>query len=416
MLEIDRKTARRLALYAAGLLKPAWAGLPRRSSGRGKRSRSAARAVIAHFGYLQLDSVSVAGARTHGIVLASRLEGFPANFAEELLQPGEPLFEYWGHEASWLPLELYPAMAFRREEFRVHPWWGNLLGDHSEVADGILSTIEKEGPIRSVDTEGEDGPGGWWSHRVAKKVLVALWSAGELAVRERRGFQRSFDLSERVIPEDWRRDLPEEEAFEQLAIRALAGHGWATRGTIAATWRLRGRHDALNDALERLRRRGIVQPCRLRLEGSATAGRRGGARRIEGWILVEHLELLDRLRRARPPKDRGVLLSPFDPLLWDRRRVELLFGFEQKIEIYKPAEKRRYGYYCLPVLAGDRLVGRVDLKAHRPQRIGDPGRLEPRAVHFEHPAPSAARRQALRQALERYAEQVELPLGRAGSE
>lgn len=410
-LEIDVRTARRLALWCAGLLDPASSGLPRRATGRGTRARKAALAVIRRFGYLQLDSVSVAGARTHGIVLASRLEGFDTGFAECLLEPDQPLFEYWGHEASWLPIELYPAFAFRRRSYRVHPWWGNLLDEHAQLADGLLERIADEGALRSVDLGGQRGPGGWWGYGPAKKVLTALWSAGEVAIRQRSGFQRSFDLPERVIPDPHRHDLDPDESFERLLLLALDGHGWAQRKTLIATWRLSGEGARVDAALERLLGAGTIHRCDL-LVGPGDRRPSGRAERLPGFVRGAHLEALDRLRGLRPRRARGVLLSPFDPVLWDRERVRLLFGFEQKIEIYTPAAKRRYGYYCLPILAGDQLVGRVDTKAHRAKRQSETGRLEVLSLHFERTRPTAADRQAARVALERYAEHVRLPIDR----
>jgi uncharacterized protein len=381
--------ARRLALARAGLLPPRWSGLPERA-GRGEQAaRAAAHAVIRRFGYLQLDTVSVAGARSHALVLLSRLHGFPPRLGEELLQPGEPLFEYWGHEASWLPIELYPALGFRREEFRVHPWWGDLLGAHREVADDLLRRIEREGPLRSADLEGEGGKG-WWQLKAAKKVVLALWSAGDLAVRERRGFQRTYDLTERVIPAEWRAArLDEPAALRRLLLTALASHGWATTGTLAATWRLRNRRPAIVTALAELQESGEILSCTL----AAGAGRSP----VKGWCRPADLELAERLVAARPRADRAVLLSPFDPLLWDRGRVELLFGFTQMLEIFKPAGQRVFGYYCLPVLAGERLVARVDLKAQLAA-----GRLDLLSCHLERD--DAATREAATHALARYAE------------
>ena len=192
--------ARRLALARAGLLKCDGSELPARAAGRGRRARRMAHAVVARFGYLQLDTVSVAGARSHSIVLASRLEGVDTALGETLLAPGEPLFEYWGHEACWIPLSLYPCFGFRRREFRVHPWWGDLLTEHRKLANGLLRRMRSEGPLRSLDMEGRGGTG-WWDLKLARRVTEALWSAGKVAVRERRNFQRSFDLTERVIPE-----------------------------------------------------------------------------------------------------------------------------------------------------------------------------------------------------------------------
>jgi uncharacterized protein YcaQ len=383
--DLDIAGARRLAVASAGLLKADWQGLPSRA---GRNPRQAALEVIRHFGYLQLDSVSVVGARTHGLVLLSRLDGFPPSLGEEMLQRGEPLFEYWGHEACWLPMELYPAFAFRRAELQVHRWWGDLIGANRGIADGLLRRIADEGPLRSTDFEGQRS-GGWWNHKLSKKVAEALWSSGALAIAERRGFQRSYDLTERVIPEEYRsRPLALEESLEVLALRALQAHGWSTLGTIVATWRLANRRAEVEAALARLVESGKVLRSSLDL----------GKRKVAGYIRTQDRELAERLRTVRPRKDSGVLLSPFDPLLWDRARVLQLFGFEQFIEIYKKQEQRVFGYYVLPVLAGDRLIGRVDLKAERKA-----GRLLVQGRHFEAKTPSAADRAAMESAIRRLA-------------
>jgi uncharacterized protein YcaQ len=395
---ISALSARRLALCRAGLLKPEWTAMPKRAAGRGTRARAAAHTIIRRFGYLQLDTVAIAGARSHAIVLHSRLDGFDPSLAEELLQPGEPIFEYWGHEASWLPIELYPVFGFRREEFRHHPWWGDLVGQHPEVAENLMRSIRDDGPLRTLDMEGE-GSRGWWDLKIAKKVATALWSSGELAIRERRNFQRSYDLAERVIPERWLEEkIPKDRAIQILLLRALAGHGWAATGTLAQTWRLHNRLTELRKTLEGLAEGHEVVPCSLVPES-------GTAR--PGWIRFADLELAARLETVRPRHDRGVLLSPFDPVLWDRNRVQQLFGFHQMLEIFKPAPQRIYGYYCLPVLAGDRLVARFDLKADRKRGI-----LEVLSRRFEGPDPTAPASPsdgaAANSALERYADALEL--------
>ncbi len=396
------RDARRLALARAGLLKPAWTGLPQRAMGRGKRARDAANAVIRRFGYLQLDTVSIAGARSHTIVLLSRLDGFDPTLGEELLQPGKPLFEYWGHEASWIPLDLYPAFEFRRREFRHHPWWGDVVGQHPEATRTLRRRIREEGPLRSADMEGR-GSRGWWDLKAAKRVATALWSSGELAIRERRNFQRTYDLTERVIPEALRRQpLPKRQGLEILLLKALEGHGWAPTGTIASTWRLVNRKKEITSALNRLVVQGDVVSCSIEgPDGRPTAG----------WIRPEDLELAHRLSTVRPRGDRGVLLSPFDPLLWGRNRVKRLFDFDQVLEVFKPAPKRKYGYYCLPVLAGERLVARFDLKAERKR-----GLLRVLSCRFE--ATGTARAAgteegaAAEDALARYAEALRLePVG-----
>ena len=203
------------------------------------------------------------------------------------------------------------------------------------------------------------GSQGWWDLKVAKKVASALWSSGELAIRERRNFQRTYDLAERVIPERWR--------------DKVVGKGPGHRDPRAA----RAGRSRLGD--HRHHRPDL--PARASKTSSPPSGASlnptdvipcilvdDGRRASRGWIRPADLELAARLESVRPRRDRGVLLSPFDPLLWDRNRVQLLFDFHQMLEIFKPAEKRIYGYYCLPVLAGERLVARFDLKADRRQR------------------------------------------------
>lgn len=400
MESLSTKAVRRLALCRAGLLRPGWGGFPAKAPAGASRQRCAAHAVIARFGYLQLDTVSVTGARSHAIVLLSRLDGFDPTLAERLLRPGEPLFEYWGHEASWLPIELYPVFGFRRREFVHHPWWGDLIGHHPEVAGNLRRRVREEGPLRSAEMEGKSGKG-WWDLKVAKRVATALWSSGEFAIRERVGFQRTYDLTERVIPARFREtEVPASDALETLLLLALQGHGWATTGTLARTWRLRNRPREIHAALARLLEKGSVRPCTL-------AGENGT--RQAGWIRPEDLDLAIRLEGVRPRTDTGVLLSPFDPLLWDRARVARLFGFDQVLEIFKSAPKRVYGYFCLPVLAGERLVAHVDLKADRKRRT-----LQVLSRHFEGGNPRRPSRaedaEATRTALARYAEGLGLKL------
>jgi hypothetical protein len=388
---LSMRAARRLALARAGLLDPERTLLPRRARGRGPSAFAAAQAVIRRFGYLQLDTVSVAGARSHTIVLLSRLEGLDPAVGEELLRPGAPLFEYWGHEASWIPLSLYPAFEFRRREFRSHPWWGDLVGAHPKEAAELRRRIREQGPLRSAEMEGRASKG-WWDLSTVKRIAAALWSSGELAIRERRNFQRTYDLAERVIPDDLRRrPLSTAEGLEALLLAALDGHGWATTGTLAATWRLKNRKPEILATLRRLEEKGAVATCAVAsADGSLSTG----------WIRPADRDLAARLERARPKGDRGVLLSPFDPLLWDRTRVSRLFGFDALLEIFKPAPQRVYGYYCLPVLAGERLAGRVDLKADRKRGV-----LRVVSSHFEKgdAATRTRDRHAARAAVGRYA-------------
>ena len=389
--------ARCLALVHSGLLAAKAHDLIPRAVGTGRRACAACLRVVRHFGYLQLDSVMVSGARTHSLVLASRIEGLNAAIGETLLQPSQPLFEYWGHETCWLPLELYSAFGFRRRAYRVHPWWGDVLTANQALAGSLLDRIRINGPLRSVDLEGRRG-NGWWNAKLAKRVLEALWSAGEIAVRERRSFQRCFDLTERVIPEANLADtLSDEDALDTLLRRALVGHGWATTGTLIRTWRLVGIRTAVNAALQRLRESGAIQPCGVKTD----------QRIVAGWVQPDSLNALPAWLRLRPRRDRGVALSPFDPLLWDRERTRLLFDFDYVIEIYKPAHQRRYGYYAMPILAGRNLIARMVLKTER-----GIGRVNLLSCHYEHTQthgqPLSSDIQAMRHAFKRHADAVGL--------
>jgi len=382
------RQVRRLALARAGLLRPEWTGMPKSARGRSASARRACGEIIRRFGYLQLDSIGITGARTHGLVLMSRLDGLDPSLAEDLLQPGAPIFEYLGHEACWQPIEDWALFDFRRRELRDAPRWGSFVGDHRDLAEEILRRIEAEGPLRSADFD-SDRFGENWRLKKATFVASGLWGTGDLAIRERRGFQRVYDLTERVIPEGARsRSVSFDEALPALILKALDGHGWARQGTIADTWRLKGRGRAVAAALARLEESGEVASCVL-------VDERGD--RTAGWVRTGDLELAARLDRTRPRQDRGVLLSPFDPVLWDRGRVTQLFGFDQVLEIYKPAKDRTYGYYCLPVLAGDRLVARVDLKCDRKS-----GAVEVLTCRFEDDEPTPAHREAVRSAVERH--------------
>ena len=391
MNRLSTKEVRRLALARAGLLPRRWTGLP--ASPR----RTSAHAVISRFGYLQLDTVSVAGARSHALVLMARLPGLGPALAEGLLVPGAPLFEYWGHAASWLPMDLYPVMEFRRRAFETHPWWGDVVARNPGVAEDLLKRARDEGPFRSADLEGER-TGGWWGHKEIKRVAEGLWSCGRLAIRERRNFQRTYDLAERVIPEELRRaSVPEDEAYRRLILLALDGHGWAEAGTIAMTFHLRKTREPFRAAMDALAQAGEIAPCEA--EGADGSVRKG-------WLRPRDLDLAARLRRLRPAEDRGVLLTPFDPLLWDRSRVRFLFGFEQVLEIYVPAPKRRFGYFCLPILAGERLVARADLKAER-----ELGRVRVVSMRYEKVRPPAADRAAAASALRMHADALGLRVG-----
>ena len=207
---------------------------------------------------------------------------------------------------------------------------------------------------------------------------------------ERKRFQPLYDLTERVIPERFRQvNVAEREAVKILLTKALDGHGWATTKTLVDTWRLTKRQELIKSCLDELLEAGTVVACSL--DGRT------------GWVRPDDLDLAGRLVSAKLRTDSPVLLSPFDPVLWDRNRVQALFDFEQVLEIFKPAHQRKYGYYCMPVVAGDRLIARCDLKADRKA-----GRLDVLSIHAE----ARGVRSIVGRAIDRYASSLGLAVSR----
>jgi len=344
---ISADEARRIALAAQGFASP-------RTSARPDRRHL--RRVIAQIGLLQIDSVNVL-VRSHYMPLFSRL----GSYAPEMLDSswlGAPadreLFEYWGHMASLMPFELHPLLRWRMAE----------AAENHKDSDTRVATLERRRPgfmRAALDEIAERGPlsareisgagaskGGWWGWSDGKRALEALFAAGQVAAAGRRGFERLYDLPDRVIParvlamptpaiEDAQR------ALLRIAARAL---GVGTEKDLCDYFRIRigaGRH-----RIRELVETGELMPVS-----------------VEGWPAPAYLE-----RDAKSPRklDAHALLSPFDSLVWERARTEKIFGFRYRIEIYTPSAKRKYGYYVLPFLLGDRLVARVDLKSDRATR------------------------------------------------
>ena len=323
---------------------------------------------------VQLDSISTVD-RAHRITLTSRVGFYRRDTDSRLLREGR-IFEYWAHEACLVPIEDYPLFKRRMENLRDRHWWGRERTD-PETEAHVLEAIRERGALPSRVFEGQGPmPGEMWNWKPAKRALEHLFAAGEVAVAGRDGFQRLYDLPERVIP---RRYLdaptPSEEEFRRgYALRAVQGRGALTEAGIAEHCRLDGGGRGIRPHVDALVAEGLVR--RVAVDD-------GGA----PVVVPADAELDGDVAAA------GVLLCPFDNLLWDRAFVERLFGFRHLIEVYKRGHERVYGYYVLPFLYGDRLVGRADLKADRAE-----GALRVRAFHLE---PGVRESKALRAALER---------------
>jgi uncharacterized protein len=327
-------------------------------TGRYRRGTTAdVEKAIRRLSCVQLDSIAAVD-RSHRIVLGSRVGDFPADAVSRLLARGR-IFEYWAHEASLLPIEAWPL--FRRAmENGGRGWYGAIGKTHPHLAEEILAEIRERGPLASRQFEGSAG-GGMWNWKPAKAMLERLWNHGDLVIAGRQGFQRVYDLAERVIPPA-QLDAPvpsEAETLRTLTETAVRARGALTEAGVREHWRLKGGAALLRPAIDELVASGRLR--RLRVDD-------GGAD-----VLVPHDAKLD-----LPAPTAAVLLSPFDNLLWDRPFARRILGFDHLIEVYKPAPQRRYGYYVLPFLRGDRIVGRADLKSERKE-----GRLRVRSFHLE---------------------------------
>jgi len=344
------------------------------------RSRSGtAREVeeaIRRLSCVQLDSIT-AVERSHRIALGSRVGVYPRETVSRLLGRGR-IFEYWAHEACVIPVEEWPL--FRSKMSRHHPWRGDVVAEHPDLAAEILQAIRERGPLASRDFEGKGG-GGMWNWKPAKMVLESLWNAGEIVIAGRvSGFQRLYDLTERVIPRDiLEAPLPDEQTRDrELTLRAVRARGALTEAGIVEHWRFRGGTARVRPHVDSLVADGLLERVRVE-DGDAD-------------VLVVTGADLD------PPRpSAAALLSPFDNLLWDRPFARRVLGFDHLIEVYKPAPQRQFGYYVLPFLWRDRIVGRADLKAERAE-----GTLVLKALHLEQGVrPSAALNDALERALDR---------------
>jgi uncharacterized protein len=314
-------------------------------------------ASIRRLGAVQLDSITAVD-RAHRLTLSSRIGAYAEQELQDLLAAGR-IFEYWAHEACLLPIELWPHC---RRTMEGGPHWSfheRALREHGDLVEPVLARIREEGPLGSRDFEGAGDGATMWNWKPAKAVLEALWDNGVLAVAGRESFQRRYDLAERVIPRTIL-DAPtpdEEETLRTLVLLAVRARGALTEPAIREHWRLKGGRARLHHHVLALVDEGLLREVEVD-DGGAP------------FYVAAEAELDG---APAPP----ILLCPFDNLLWDRPLLERLFGFRHVIEVYKREHERLYGYYVLPLLAGDRIVGRADLKADRAEGVLHVRRFHP---------------------------------------
>ncbi len=338
---MDNRGARHLFLARHGL-----AGRP---SGPGKGADL--KSVINDLGFVQLDSVNTF-ARAHDLILWSRRQQFRPKALQHLLHRDRQVFEHWTHDAAIIPMESFAhwRLRFARDAVRMEERWKEWRrGDFTAKIDAVLRRIADYGCCTSGQV-GEDesrGSGGWWDWHPSKTALEYLWRSGQVSVVRRDGFTKVYDLTERVIPaEHLNRRHDPDETIDWCCVGALDRLGFATSGELAAFW------DHLTPAEAKAWCAQVLADGRI-IEVDV-AGVDGKLRRSFAWP--------DVMDAVAAPTPRLRILSPFDPALRDRKRAERLFGFHYRIEIFVPEAKRKYGYYVFPVMEGDRMIGRIDMK------------------------------------------------------
>lgn len=345
--------ARALHLAAQGMLRP------RRTAA----TKSDVLEAIRRMGVLQIDTISVV-ARSPYLVLWSRLGSYDPEWLDQHLEEGR-LFEYWAHEACFVPIEDYPLFRHRMRNPEAMGWKysADWMRERRTEVDALLDHIRANGPVRSSDFARSDGKaGGWWEWKPEKRSLEVLFTAGELMIARRHNFNRVYDLADRVHPGRDAHELPMDEVTRRFVLQTVKA-----LGVCKASWI----HDYYR-----------TKPPRFNPEALLATGELLRAR-VAGWdepvyVHKDHAGLLDAAASGELAPTLTSVLSPFDPIVWDRRRALELFGFDYRLECYTPAAKRRYGYFTLPILRRGALVGRIDAKAHRRE-----GRFELKSVALE---------------------------------
>jgi uncharacterized protein YcaQ len=322
--------------------------------------------TIRRMSVLQIDTIHIV-ARSPYLVLWSRLGNYESAWLDELLAEGK-IFEYWSHEACFLPIEDYPLYRHRMIDAGSMGWkysheW---ITAHRQEVRRLLAHIREYGPVRSSDFVRTDGKaGGWWEWKPEKRALEMLFTAGELMIARRHNFQRIYDLRERVLPSwDDAKLQPAEEAGRTLVLKAVRALGITKARWVSDYFRTRKQEtSAITQALAD---EGLL--FRVEVAGWEEAA----------YVHPDNRKLVEQAANNSLEPKLTTLLSPFDPLVWDRARAREMFGFDYRLECYTPAPKRCYGYFTLPILHRGKLIGRLDPKAHRKE-----GLFEVKSLHLE---------------------------------
>ncbi len=319
---------------------------------------------IRQMGELQIDTINVV-ARSPYLVLFSRLGNYDPRWLEQLQEEGA-LFEYWAHAACFLPIEDYPLYVHRMD-LEHHPYYSEeWLNLRAEAVQRVTTKLREEGAVRSADFERTDGrKGSWWDWKDEKRVLEYLHTTGQVMIVRRDRFQRIYDLRERVLPTWQESSAPDQPTAEQtLILKTVRCLGVSLARWVPDYFRLRKKE--MPSRLNHLADQGYL--LRAQVEGESEPA----------YIHPDTLPLLKKALAGELVATHTALLSPFDPLVWDRQRLRDLFSFDYTIECYTPTAKRQYGYFNMPILHRGKLIGRLDPKAHRKEGI-----FEIRSIHLE---------------------------------
>ncbi|MGZ4120466.1 MAG: winged helix-turn-helix domain-containing protein [Actinomycetota bacterium] len=339
MLELSAADARAIALRAQGF------GEPHPS---GRIDLRHLRRLFGRVKLVQIDSVNVL-VRAHYFPAFSRMGVYARGLLDRMAYERRELFEFWGHEASLIPVELYPLMHWQMERAKRGELWGGIhrfAKENAAYVEQAYAEVRDRGPLAASDLSEKERRGEkWWGWAKQKSAMEWLFWTGRVTTSTRRNFERVYDLTERVIPERFARAPvpPEEEQHRELLAMAAHAMGVATATDLADYFRIK---------------KPVARP---RIAELVEAGRLVPVH-VEGW---KYPAFMDPSVRSARRVDARALVSPFDSLVWERARTHRLFDFHYRIEIYTPAHKRVHGYYVVPFVLGDTLVGRVDLKADR---------------------------------------------------
>lgn len=376
---ISLASARTLHLSAQNLLKP----LTRKPSAMDVVQ------TIRDMGLLQIDTISVV-ARSPYLVLFSRLGNYDPQWLEHALSTGK-IFEYWAHEACFIPSEDYGLLRHKMLDPQGMGWkfsqaW---FDEHQSDIQILLEHITENGPVRSADfSTDKKSASGWWDWKPHKKHLETLFTAGKLMVAERRNFHRVYDLTERVMPgwDDASQTFSKENAQYQMLRQSAQYLGIFRPEWLADYYRLK-RVDTKSVIATLLDDKEIIPVEVSGLDGVC-------------YVHQQQFSLLQQAIESRINSTVTTLLSPFDPVVWDRKRASALFNFDYRIECYTPEAKRQFGYFTLPILQRGELIGRVDAKMHRKEK-----RLEVKSLHLEAEVVMTSRRaQDIHGAITRFAQ------------